>query len=105
MLRANNLLNTIESEHIVRPGPGLSPEEATEIRVELEYRYPTRPNSEFVIKLFPLSVGAWLLIIRSEDYEETETLAVEPTKLEVDSVLRTVDMLVQRWRTHRDVSK
>ncbi len=94
--------NAIESEHIVRCGPDLNLREVNEIRAALENRYPTGcPGAEFLLKLFPLSVGAWILLIRSGNREEVDTLGCEPADLEIDNVLRSVDTLVERLRANR----
>ncbi len=92
--------NAIESKHVVRCGPGLNLDEANEIRATLENRYPTGSDIEFVFKLFPLSVGVWILLIRGDDHEEIDTLASNSADLRIDNVLRTVDTLVDRWRAH-----
>lgn len=99
-----NCPDPIESEHVVRCGPDLNLDEVNEIRAELENRYPTRPITNFIFKLFPLSVGAWVLLIRGDDHEEIDTLGCGHADLQLDNVLRRSDALVDRWRANRKTS-
>ena len=88
----------IETEHIVRCARDVSQEKAEGIRKALEDWFPTRPVAEFNLKLMPLSVGAWLLIVRSPGDSDYEILGCDCSEVEVTQVLASADVLVARWR-------
>jgi hypothetical protein len=88
----------VETEHVVRCGRDVDEEKGEQIREALENRFPTRPVAEFNLRLTPLSVGAWLLIIVAFGDSDYEILGYDSSELEVTDVLASADVLVARWR-------
>jgi hypothetical protein len=87
-----------KTEHIVRCGRDVDEEKGERIRKVLENRFPTRRVAEFNLKLTPLSVGAWLLIIRGFGDSDCEILGCDSSEIEVAHVLASAELLVARWR-------
>jgi hypothetical protein len=88
----------IETGHIVRCGRDVNEEKGERIRKALEGRFPTRPVAEFKLKLTPLSVGAWLLIVSGFGDSDCEILGCDSPEIEVGHVLTSADVLLARWR-------
>ncbi len=87
-----------ETGHTVRCSRDVNEEKGERIRRALEDRFPTHPVAEFNLKLTPLSVGAWLLIIGSPGDSDYEILGYDRPEIEVTQVLASADLLVARWR-------
>lgn len=88
----------IETEHAVRCARDVTEEKGERIRKALEDRFPTRPAAEFKLRLTPLSVGAWLLVVNGLDDSDYEILGYDCSEIEVTDVLASADVLVARWR-------
>jgi hypothetical protein len=86
----------MESAHIVRSGPHLDTDAAAYIRQALEARYPSRGPGAMLCKLIPLSMGAWLLLVRIAGQTEADTFCCERSELAADRILERVDVLVNR---------
>jgi hypothetical protein len=88
----------IETEHIVHCARDVNEEKAERIRKALEDRFPTGPLAEYSLKLTPLSVGAWLLVVSGFGDSDYEILGYDCSKIDVSDVLASADVLVARWR-------
>jgi hypothetical protein len=87
-----------ETEHIVRCARDVNQEKSERIRKALEDRFPTRPVADFKLRLTPLSVGAWLLVVSGFGDSDYEILGYDCSEIEVADVLTSADVLVARWR-------
>lgn len=91
----------VETEHIVRCARDVTEEKSERIRKALEDRFPTRPVPEFKLKLAPLSVGAWLLVVCGLGDSDYEILGYDCSELDITDVLAAADALSARWREKR----
>lgn len=98
---ANMPEERIETEHIVRCARDVTGAKGERIKKALEDRFPTRPVAEFKLKLAPLSVGAWLLVVCGVGDSDYEILGYDCSELEIADVLASADVLWARWREKR----
>ena len=90
----------LTTAHVVRCARDVNQEKADKIRFALENRYPTNTSPEFIVRLVPLAVGAWLVVVRGGNHGETDTLACGSAELEIKDLFRTLKRLVNQWRAN-----
>ena len=76
----------------------MNEEKGERIRKALEGRFPTGPVAEFNLRLTPLAVGAWLLIVGTPGDSDYEILGCDSSVIELTDILASADVLVARWR-------
>lgn len=87
----------VPARHVVHEARDVDQQKAASIRASLERRFPAQ-TCGFVFKLTPLSVGAWLLVIRGKGAEASEVLECGCTYVQISHVLRCAEHLATRWR-------